>query len=79
MFYPLVVTDPSIKRGDLILHLEQRGIETRYLLPLINQPVYRDLFGDLDSQFPVAAWLNANAFYVGSDPQITRAEVDFMI
>lgn len=79
MFYPLVVTNPSIKRGDLILHLEQRGIETRYLLPLINQPVYRDLFGDLDSQFPVAAWLNANAFYVGSHPQITRAEVDFMI
>lgn len=79
MFYPLVVTNPSIKRGDLILHLEQRGVETRYLLPLINQPVYRDLFGDLENKFPVAASLNTNAFYVGSHPQITPAEVDFMI
>lgn len=79
MFYPIVLKDPTIKRDDLILFLEQRGVETRYLLPLLNQPIYRELFGQLDDQYPVAAWLNANAFYVGAHPQITDADVDTMI
>lgn len=79
MFYPVVIRDDRVRRDDLILHLEQRGVETRYLLPLINQPVYRELFGNLDAQFPVAARLNANAFYVGSHPQISDADVDHMI
>ena len=34
----------------LVDHLERSGIETRHLLPLINQPVYRRLFGDLDAR-----------------------------
>ncbi|MEO8577987.1 MAG: DegT/DnrJ/EryC1/StrS family aminotransferase, partial [Gemmatimonadales bacterium] len=40
MFYPLVLSDPADSRPELIQYLEERGIETRYLLPLINQPVY---------------------------------------
>ncbi|MFH1095179.1 MAG: DegT/DnrJ/EryC1/StrS aminotransferase family protein [Candidatus Micrarchaeota archaeon] len=65
MFYPLVLKDHEYKRDELTLFLEEAGIETRYLLPLINQPIYRKLYGNLDSKYPVAANLNANAFYVG--------------
>lgn len=79
MFYPIVVRDASVRRDDLILYLEKHGVETRYLLPLINQPAYRDLFGDLDAEYPVAARLNANAFYVGCHPQISDADADRMI
>jgi perosamine synthetase len=79
MFYPLVIRDAAVRRDDLILFLEQRGVETRYLLPLINQPIYRELFGTLDADYPVAAWLNANAFYVGCHPQISDGEVDRMV
>lgn len=79
MFYALVVADPAIKRADLVLHLEQRGVETRYLLPLINQPIYRQLFGDLDRQCPVAASLNETAFYMGCHPEMTDADVDHVI
>lgn len=79
MFYPLVIVDPAVKRADLVLHLEQRGVETRYLLPLINQPVYRQLFGDLDRQCPVAASLNETAFYIGCHPEMTDADVDHVI
>ena len=79
MFYPIVIRDPSVRRDDLILYLEKHGVETRYLLPLINQPAYRDLFGNLDAEYPVAARLNANAFYVGCHPQISDADVDRMI
>jgi perosamine synthetase len=79
MFYPIAIKDPTVKRDELILYLEQHGVETRYLLPLINQPIYRDLFGHLDNQYPVAAWLNSNAFYVGCHPQITNSDLDVMI
>jgi len=79
MFYPIVVTDTSIDRADLVHHLEARGIETRYLLPLINQPVYRALYGDLDAQYPVAAMLNERAFYVGCHVEMTDADADHVI
>lgn len=79
MFYPLAITDPTVNRDELILFLEERGIETRYLLPLINQPVYRKLFGNLDAQYPVAAWLNRNAFYIGCHPELSDQDVEYMI
>lgn len=79
MFYPLVVKEQGGGRDDLIRYLEERRIETRYLLPLINQPVYRDLFGDLDREYPVAAWLNERAFYIGCHPAITEDDIDYVI
>jgi CDP-6-deoxy-D-xylo-4-hexulose-3-dehydrase len=79
MFYPITIIDGRTNRNELILYLEERGIETRYLLPLINQPVYRDLFGNLDEEYPVAAMLNANAFYIGCHPGITDDETDYVI
>ena len=63
----------------MIQHLEERGIETRYVLPLINQPVYRKLFGNLDAEYPVAARLNERAFYVGSHPGMTDADARFIV
>jgi dTDP-4-amino-4,6-dideoxygalactose transaminase len=75
MFYPIVLRDAGFARADLIRHLEQRGIETRYLLPLINQPAYRKLFGNLDAMYPVAAQLNRDAFYIGSHPDISDADL----
>jgi perosamine synthetase len=79
MFYPLVVTDPSVARDDLVLHLEERQVETRPLLPLINQPVYRELFGELEGEYPEAARLNRDAFYIGCHPEMTDDDVDHVI
>ena len=79
MFYPLAIIDPAVQRNDLILFLEARGIETRYLLPLISQPIYRKLFGNLDAQYPVAAWLNENAFYIGCHPEMSDEDIEYVI
>ncbi len=79
MFFPLVVIDPAVERHDLIAYLEERGIETRYLLPLINQPVYRQLFGDLDAEYPVAARLNERAFYIGCHDGMGDEDVERVI
>ncbi|MEO6052033.1 MAG: DegT/DnrJ/EryC1/StrS family aminotransferase [Pyrinomonadaceae bacterium] len=79
MFYAFSIMDERVKRGDLIRFLEDNAIETRYLLPLINQPVYREIFGNLDDQYPVAAHLNQNAFYIGCHPEITDSEIEYVI
>ena len=79
MFFPLVVRDASTSRDRLVDHLERGGIETRHLLPLINQPVYRRLFGDLDAHYPIAARLNETAFYVGCQPELSNDDVDYVV
>ena len=79
MFYPMVLTKPEYKRDDLIRHLEEHSIETRYLLPLINQPIYRKLFGDLDKDYPVASWLNERAFYIGCHPEMSDEDLEYIL
>ena len=79
MFYPLTVRSDAFPRAALIQFLEERGVETRYLLPLISQPLYRARFGNLDDQCPVASWLNERAFAIGCHPQITDEEVSWVL
>lgn len=64
MVYGLVVRGESMK--PLIYHLEEHGIETRDMLPLIHQPVYEKWLGpDVGRAFPVAEYLYERAFYIG--------------
>lgn len=74
MMYPIVLRREH-KRG-LIQHLESRGIETRDLFPLVSQPVYRKLCGDIEDDFPVARRLNRSAFYVGCHQGLSFADMD---
>ncbi len=78
MMYPIVVKE-GVDRDDLLLHLEQAGIETRHLMPLINQPIYRQLFGDLEPLYPVAARLNRNGFFIGCHQGLGEPELDYVV
>ena len=73
-----IVTKGNYKRK-LVNFLEDMNIETRDLLPLINQPIYIKTFGDLRDEYPVAHFLNENAFYIGCHPFMTNEEIDFVI
>jgi perosamine synthetase len=76
MFFPMVIRRDDISHDALIGYLEERGIETRPLLPLINQPIYRRMFGAMEERYPVAAHLNERAFYIGCHPQMSDADID---
>lgn len=79
MMYPLVTKTPEIKAG-LVQHLEDHGIETRDLLPLLNQPVYHRLFGkNLIHQYPVAKKLDGCGFYIGTHQYITDDDVAYVV
>jgi perosamine synthetase len=77
MLFPLVVRDGT-KRG-LINFLEENGIETRDLLPLLSQPIYRRLFGDLEPAYPVAQWLNRGGFYIGCHQHLDEAAREYVV
>jgi perosamine synthetase len=48
MFYPILIhgtyVNPAGKRDKLLLHLRKNGIESREAMPLVNQPVFKDLY-----------------------------------
>jgi perosamine synthetase len=80
MMYPLVVKkDAPFSREDLIFFLEEVGIETRNLMPLLSQPIYKKLFGNIEKDYPVARWVDRNGFYIGCHQEITSADVRFML
>jgi perosamine synthetase len=77
MLFPLVLREGN--KRPLINFLEMNGIETRDLLPLLNQPIYRKLFGDLEPQYPVAQWLNRGGFYIGSHQYLDEQAINYVV
>lgn len=79
MLYPLIISNMKVDREKLVRHLELAGIETRYLMPLLSQPIYKRIFGDIIKNFPVATYLDRNAFVIGCHQDLTREDLDYMI
>ncbi|MDP3900371.1 MAG: DegT/DnrJ/EryC1/StrS family aminotransferase [bacterium] len=80
MMFPLVIKKEStVQKKDLVMHLEKHNIETREMLPLTNQPFYEKMYGDLESRYPVARWINNNGFYIGCHQKLFRGDLDYII
>ena len=79
MMFPIVVINKKVNREDLTLFLEEHNVETRHLVPLLNQPIYKKLFGNLEPKYPIATYLRKNAFYIGSHHGLTDKEVNYII
>ncbi|MBI3542152.1 MAG: DegT/DnrJ/EryC1/StrS family aminotransferase, partial [Deltaproteobacteria bacterium] len=77
MMYPIVLKKE--KKTELVNFLEQNGIETRDMLPLINQPFYKELFKLDENQFPVAKWINENGFYIASHQDLSDDEKEYIV
>lgn len=76
MMYPLVLR--KRKKAKLVEYLEDHGVETRDLLPLINQPVYQSLFKLSPKQYPVSQWLIDSGFYVGCHHGLTKKDLEYI-
>lgn len=75
MMYPIVME--TMPKETIMNHLMVRGVETREMLPLTNQPCYSGLFNPLD--YPVSNHINHHGFYVGCHQGLTRQQLDYMI
>ncbi len=77
MMYPIVLRDEEKSR--VVNGLEKRGVETRDMLPLLNQPVYQRLFQIDVDDYPVADWVNGNGFYVGCHQYLAPQDIDYLL
>lgn len=72
MMFPIVL---SHFKWEMMQHLNNRGIETREMLPLTNQPCYQ--FCEAD--YPIAKMVNERGYYVGCHQDMTIEELDNII
>lgn len=75
MFFPIILKR-GIDRNNFCLFLENKGIQTRWIMPLINQPVYRGLWNVYD--YPVANQLNRKGFLIGVHHFLTTKELKYI-
>lgn len=76
MMYPIVLLEEA--KRDLVNYLENNGIETRDMLPLINQPVYKKLLNICAKDYPVSEWIVKNGFYVGCHQDLSQEHLDYI-
>lgn len=80
MMYPVVVRKGTpLTRRELTEYLERNNIESRPMLPLLNQPVYKKLFGNIEDDYPVARWINDYGFYVGCHHGLNPKDMDYIV
>jgi CDP-6-deoxy-D-xylo-4-hexulose-3-dehydrase len=77
MMYPIVLRNED--KNDFVMHLEHRGIETRDMMPVTNQPVYRGSLQIDEREFPVARRINARGFYLGCHQHLTSSDLDYIV
>lgn len=77
MMYPMVCKS-WVDREDLLMYLETRGIETRYMFPLLEQPIYRKLFPGREFDFPVAHNLAKQGFFIGMHQGLSFEDMDYI-
>ena len=76
MMYPMVLK--NMKKKGLVQYLEHRGIETRDLLPLINQPVYKKELKINPKDYPISKWIIDSGFYVGCHEDLTYNDLKYI-
>ena len=80
MMYPIVIKEGApFTRREMVEHLEINNIESRPMLPLLNQPVYKELFGDIEAQYPAAKWINENGFYIGCHHGLEKEDIRYIV
>ncbi|MSR87256.1 DegT/DnrJ/EryC1/StrS family aminotransferase [Candidatus Peribacteria bacterium] len=78
MMFPIVVKDDApFKKIELIQHLEDWNVETREMMPLINQPCY-EWMKLSTKDYPVADWVNRCGFYIGCHQGFTDEHLTYI-
>lgn len=78
MMFPIVCATPALK-ARLVPYLNAAGIETRDMMPLMNQPVIRKRLGDQEERFPNAQRINQCGFYMGCHQRLGPDDLDYAI
>ena len=78
MMYPIMIATERFSRRDITGFLESRNIETRPLFPLLNQPLYKKMYGSLEDDYPVAKDISRKGFYIGCHHGLGEDELEYI-
>lgn len=79
MLYPIVlrtIAKESVDKTPLVTWLNNHQIETRDMMPILNQPIYNWLD---PRQFPVSDWLVKSGFYIGIHQNLEPEDIQYVI
>jgi len=79
MMYPIVLNKKDgecVDKEPWMAFLNEKGIETRDLLPILGQPIYKWLD---PSRYPVSDWLVKSGFYVGCHQYLFPEDIDYVL
>lgn len=79
MMYPIVLSIKDAAYMDKepwMAFLNEHGVETRDLLPILGQPIYSWLDPD---RYPVSNWLVTSGFYVGCHQYLDPEDIDYVL
>ena len=81
MMFPILIGDGApFGREEITLYLEERLIETRPMVSVLDQPFYRARFGDeIANDYPVALDIGRAGFYIGCHPEMTDEVVTYVL
>lgn len=80
MMFPILIKQTGgIGTKELVSFLEAHNIETRPMLPLLNQPIYKEIFGELEADYPVAAYIDSHGFYIGCHHGMAAEDIAYVI
>jgi dTDP-4-amino-4,6-dideoxygalactose transaminase len=79
MMYPILIKSDKFQRKNLTHFLESKNIETRPMFPLLNQPLYKKLFGDLEKKYPVAERIDKDGFYIGCHHGLEESDLFYIV
>jgi dTDP-4-amino-4,6-dideoxygalactose transaminase len=76
MMYPIVLDEHKMPKEPFRKFLNDAGIETRDLMPITNQPIYRNMVDPFD--YPIANWTNDCGIYIGCHQDITPDDIEYV-
>lgn len=79
MMFPILIRNECVNRDEFTRYLEKNNIETRPMLPLLNQPIYKKIFGNIEEDYPNAKYINDNGFYIGCHHGLHEEQLQYQI
>ena len=76
MMYAVVLDPGKVAKEELTGYLNRHYIETRDMMPIVNQPIYESMIRR--GEFPIAEWTCENGFYVGCHQDLEPIDIEYV-
>ena len=80
-FFPMSLKKEEYEfdRTKFLEYLFSNGIDSRVLLSLTNQPIVKDLYGDIEKNYPVSEYYNNYGFIIGCHQGLKKEDIEYIV